>query len=302
MRDIDKQGVVGSPLTGDTKEFVIIPESIIMNKDVDIKRVAAYIYFWLWSGRNRKVAYTIESLVSWCGYVPNCRKGRTDEQFEKITSWLQDIGYISCHPNTDNPTQPYTTLLIADFHSDWYQSNKGNFAMLYLDEINKIMEYDCGKKSKSLTNSNILLVFAYLRLQIHIRSATEGESRERRLIAPEVFYSYYKDISTELGINEKTLSSILKILSKELGLIYMQRVKREETKGKDGVTKWTTFPTFFCNTYKRLNGVLMYSGYNYYNYEIQNKIRKTNFNSFNKTNTKVEDSEIDIDTQWLDNL
>lgn len=307
MRNIDKQGVVGNPLIGDAKEFVIIPESIIKTSDADTKRVAAYIYFWLWAGRHKQVTYTIEHLVSWSGFIPNSHEGKSDEQFSNLTSWLNDIGYIS-HDEKKNDKidskKHYTTLLVADLNPDWYKSatESNRFTILYLDEINKIMNYDCGKKSKSLTNSNILLVFAYLRLQMPIRNSTEGESQEKRLAMPEVFYSYYKDISIELGINEKTLSSILKILSNELELIYMQHIKREESKEKDGTVKWTTFPTFFCNRYKRLQGKLIYSGFNYYNYEIQNKINKTNFNKFDKTNTKVEDSETGVDITWLDKI
>lgn len=290
-------------LTSDEKEFIIIPASIIKDTNTDSKRVAAYTFFWLRAGRDKKVMFTIESLVSWCGFIPNHDKGKINEQFKEVTSWLRDIGYIT-YPDLNNIKQPYTILLTANLHSDWYKSmtDAHRFAMVYLDEINKIMNYNCGHKSKTLTNANILSVFAYLRLKIPIRSVTEGESKERRLDSPEVFYSYYKDISEELGISEKTLSTILRILSKELDLIYIQRIKRKSTKDKDGTTKWITLPTLFCNTYKRLRGKLIYNGSDYYNYEIQNTLKKINFASIKKVNTKTEDSETDVDIKWLDNI
>ena len=303
VSDIDNQNIIGSLLTNDEKDFIIIPQNIINNSKIDNKCIAAYIFFWIWSGRNKRAMFTIESLVSWSGYTPDHKKGRIDEQFEKTISWLRDIGYIT-YSDLNNVKQPYTTLLTADLHSDWYKSmtDANYFAMVYLDEINKIMNYDCGNKSKTLTNANILAVFAYLRLRIPIRNATEGESEERRTNTPEVFYSYYKDISEALGISEKTLSVILRILSKELDLIYIQPIKRKSIKDKDGTIKWTTLPTFFCNTYKRLRGKLIYSGSDYYNYEIQNKLKKINFASIEKVSTKTEDSETDIDTKWLDDI
>ena len=303
MNNIANQNSINSSLKNEEKEFIIIPECIINDINTDSKRVAAYTFFWLRAGKDRKVMFTIESLVSWCGYVPKTSKGKTDSQFKVIVSWLRDIGYIT-YPDLNNVKQPYTTLLTADLHSDWYKSmtDANYFAMVYLDEINKIMNYNCGNKSKTLTNANILAVFTYLRLRIPIRNAAEGESKERRTNTPEVFYSYYKDISEELGISEKTLSTILRILSKELDLIYIQRIKRKSTKDKDGTTKWITLPTLFCNTYKRLRGKLIYSGSDYYNYEIQNKLEKINFTSIEKENTKIEDSETDIDTKWLDDI
>lgn len=300
VNKIDNQNLLNIILTNDEKDFIIIPQNIVENSKIDNKCVAAYTFFWFWVGRSKKVMFTIESLVSWCGYIPKSNKGKINEQFGKILSWLEDIGYIT-YSKIDNSRYPYTTLLTADLHSDWYKSmtDANYFAMVYLDEINKIMNYDCGNKSKTLTNANILAVFAYLRLRIPIRNATEGESEERRINTPEVFYSYYKDISEELGISEKTLSTILRILSKELDLIYIQRIKRKNTKDKDGTTKWITLPTLFCNTYKRLRGKLIYSGSDYYSYEIQNKLNKINFTSIEKVNTKTEDSETDIDTKWL---
>ena len=303
MSDINGQNGIISSLKDEEKEFIIIPECIIHNISTDNKCVAAYTFFWLRAGKDKKVMFTIESLVSWCGYIPKKNKGKTNSQFEIIMSGLRDIGYIT-YPDLNNVKQPYTTLLTADLHSDWYKSmtDANYFAMVYLDEINKIMNYDCGNKSKTLTNANILAVFTYLRLRIPIRNAAEGESKERRTNTPEVFYSYYKDISEELGISEKTLSTILRILSKELDLIYIQRIKRKNTKDKDGTTKWITLPTLFCNTYKRLRGKLIYNGSDYYNYEIQNKLKKINFASIEKVNTKTEDSETDIDIKWLDNI
>lgn len=299
MIKIDKQNVIGSSLTGDAKEFVTIPESIIINSEMDIKRVAAYIFFWLWHGKNNKVMHSIESLVIGCGHIPNKHKDKSNYQFWKLMTQLQDIGYIE-NPNLIELEHSHTVITTTKFCNDWYDSirNTERFARLYLDEINKIVDYDCSKGSKSVTSSNILLVFAYLRLKIIVRNTTEcSENIESRKKSPEVYYRYYKDICTELGITGKTLSAILKILSKDLGLIYIEHT-RKSYEDENGNIKWITYPTLFCNTYKRLQGKLIYDGSNYFLQETKNKINILNFDNIKKTNAKIEESETDMN--WLE--
>lgn len=293
--NIDKQN-----LEGDAREFITIPESIIVNTQMDSKRVAAYIFFWVWSGKNHKLMHSIESIVSWCGFIPNYHKGKIDDVFLELVNQFQEIGYISCLEDLSSLSNPYTTMITTQFCVDWYSSirNTERFARIYLDEINKIMNYDCGKNSKSLNNSNILLVFAYLRLKIIVRNTTESfEDDESRKRSPEVYYRYYKDISNELGISERTLSAIFQILSKDLGLIYMEHTRKSFT-DVDGNSKWITFPTLFCNTYKRLGDILVYTGSNYYLKETSNMISTMNFDGIKKKKASTEENESNI--QWID--
>lgn len=295
--NIDKQN--GSLLTGDAKEFVTIPESVIINSEMDAKRVAVYIFFWLWHGKNNKIMHSIESMVMGCGHIPNKHKGKSNDQFWNLMQQFQNIGYIE-NSHIPELEHSHTTITITKFCNDWYDSirNTERFARLYLDEINRIIDYDCSKGSKSVTNSNILLVFAYLRLKIIVRNTTEcTESIESRKKSPEVFYRYYKDICTELGITGKTLSAILKILSKELGLIYIEHT-RKSYEDENGNIQWITYPTLFCNTYKRLQGKVIYSGSDYFLQETRNKIDGLNFDNIKKVNTKIEEEDSETDVKW----
>lgn len=264
---------------------------------MDSKRVAAYTFFWVWSGKNNKLMHSVESVVSWCKFVPNYHAGKINDSFIELINQLQSIGYISC--NDDISVKPHTRIITTQLNNDWYEGiadRNERFARIYLDEIQKIMDYDCGTKSKSLTNSNILLVFAYLRLKIIVRNNIEGETPENIKRSPEVFYGYYKDISSELGINERTLSSIFQILS-DLELIHLTHI-RKPVVDSNGNQKWITFPTLFCNVYKRLGGFLIYDGKDYYEQETKNKIKTMNFDGIKKKKAKIEETEIDM--EWID--
>lgn len=303
-------GYIGSSLSGFESKFITIPEFFINNCDDDAgKRLAAYTYFNLRVGLDGKVLFNIEHIVSWCGYVPDHKKGKIDEKFMLILNWFCDIGFISCcevvdHCNgTNKIREPYTKNLTAILNQKWYKTKTDTerFAILYMDEIIKILDYDCKKRSVSITTSNLLFVFAYLRLHILTRNSKEGEDLEHRLKSPESYYGFYKDISSDTGITAKSLSGIFNILY-ELELIYMQRVKRRIVENNN--LRFVTLPTFFANRYKRLKGKLIYSGEEYYKNEVQNmiQIQSAKFNKLKCTGTKVEDGETNYDIKWLETL
>ena len=164
----------------------------------------------------------------------------------------------------------------CEFNMEYYfeECSKG-FAVLYLDEIEKIMNYKkSNSKDSTLNNTTILLVFSFLRHKIRRRPNelkpeernSEGiESRRYRL--PDAYGDNISNIADETGISSKTLSKIIDILEEDLMLIVTDRAYR--VKNEDN--EFRTLPTIFANTYKREDKYLLDTGDNYSRTEIELK-------------------------------
>lgn len=277
-------------------EFITIPESLILDTDDDIgkKAIMVLLFFWMYCGRNQKIMFSIESLVSNCKFIPNYREGSTNDSFMAAIKMLCDKGYVSCDlTDIEYSKSGHSKFLLADFHHDYIHDRiqKERFAKTYLDEIEKLISYGHHKNSKSITNFNLIYLFVYLRLKITFRNkTTDGE--EEKVNSPEAFYRYYKDLAEETGINERILSVLLRILSDELGLIVLKHTRRKVN------NQWVTLPTIFCNAYKR-TGDKECSGEDYYSDEIKNMASKMSKFNFKKSKAKVEESEIKSEQDWL---
>ena len=109
-----------------------------------------------------------------------------------------------------------------------HEQNKLGFAILYNDEIKKILDYSGDSVTKSRYNLDVcLLVFAYLRMMIPRRKNEiyvseipdhENNFQYRREIYPEAYYAYYNDIASAIGLTRDAVSMAVHILV-ELGLI-----------------------------------------------------------------------------------
>ena len=157
----------------------------------------------------------------------------------------------------------------------YYEECSNGYAAIYLDELEKIMNY---KKENSndntLNNATILLVFAYLRNKIRRRPnelapeerASDGIKKRREKL-PDAYSCNINDIATELNISSKTLSKIVDILEQELELIVTDRAYRVKNENDE----FRTLPTIFANAYKREDKYLLDTGDNYSRAEIELK-------------------------------
>lgn len=190
------------------RPYLYIPSSIILNKELDAKRVAAYAFFLVYHGRDMELMFSLNALISWCGYVPNAHTGRMNEKFIALINELENIGCIKCED--DISIKPYTRLLRATVNAKWWQDamNSGQYAKVYLDEIEKILQ--CHKKSENDTSTMVgkdMLVFAYLKMNMVKNS--DGKS---------VYRGFYKSIASDVGLSEKSVSKIIRNLQ-EKGMI-----------------------------------------------------------------------------------
>ena len=58
-------------LTGLESKYIYIPLSVIVDKELDIKRVGIFSYLRIHCGLNDMVGFTIPDMVEWCSMKPN---------------------------------------------------------------------------------------------------------------------------------------------------------------------------------------------------------------------------------------
>lgn len=259
------------PLEELKSKYIYIPLSIIMDKELDIRRIGVFTYLRLHYGLNNIVGFTISDIVEWSGGKPDRKADGANGKVLSIMDVLGNRGYLTYL--TDKSRSSY---MKCKFNTNYYYDECSNgFAVLYLDEIEKIMEYKKeNSKDNTITNTTILLVLSYFRNKIKRRpNELKPEERtiegitERRKRIPDAYYGNINDIAAELGISSKTLSKIIDVLEYDLELIVTDRAYR--IKNKDN--KYRTLPTIFANAYKREDKYLLITGDDYSRKEIELK-------------------------------
>ena len=272
-------------------KYIYIPLSVIVDNKMDIKRVGIFSYLRIHAGLNDIIGFTVPDIVEWCGMKPNKRANKSNDKFLDTLNLLNDKGYLTYLTEISR-----SSYMKCTFNTECqYNECSNGYAVVYLDEIEKIMKY---KKENSndniLNNATMLLVFAYLRNKIKRRPnelkpeerSSEGIKKRREKL-PDAFDSNINDIANEIGISVKTLSKIIDILEQELNLIVTDKAYRTKNKNNE----FRTLPTIFANAYKREDKYLLMTGGNYsreeiglkaenmkkyyYNYKINEKKRRT---------------------------
>lgn len=261
-------------LSGLESKYIGIPLSIIVNNNMDAKRVSITSYLKAHCGLNDIVGFTVPDMVEWCGAKPDRRTNGTNDKFLSVIDDLANMGYI-----TYLNEKSKSSYMKCKFNTDYFNEQCSyGYSVLYLDEIEKIMHYKkSNAKDNSITNTNILLVFAYFRNKIKRRPNElniEDRSYEgiikRKERYPEVYYDTISNISNEIGISSKTISKIIYILEYELKLIVSDRAYRI----KNETGKFKTLPIMFANAYKREDKYLLLTEENYGRKEIELKTKK----------------------------
>lgn len=249
--------------------YVRIPWSVISNIELDTRRVVVFSYLSIRCGSDNIIGFTVPSMVKWCGSKPDRKINGTNDKFLNVIDVLSDMGYLKYL--TDRSRSSY---MECEFNNDYYEQERSKgYSVIYVDEIEKIMNY---KKSNSndniLTNNIILLVFAYLRYKI-VRRPNELKPEERypeyvkdrRKRLPEAYGNTINDMAEEVGISSKTFLKIIDILECDLKLIVTDRAYR--IRNEDG--EFRTPPTIFANTYKREHTYLLAAGDEYCRDEVE---------------------------------
>ena len=281
-------------LKGDAKVYFSIPESIIMNKDLGKKRIAATSYFLIRKGLDDKVLLSLNSLSQWYGREPNRHSNGINGRFKSTIEKLKEYNYLSYDDKLENKgciEIVFNTEKYTEECNDKYT----RFAVIYLDELKKIVEYTNLKdKEVSISDDTLLLVFSYLRMKIYRRrnklSVSDTSVEQRKLDNPEVYNAYYSDVANELGVTLQTLMLSIDTLE-SLGLVYTETLPREKKIDANQQEKWVTNQTLFCNTYKRERNYMLAIGKQYYEDEIDCKKIKLRELQKSKMNVQVKGGE-----------
>lgn len=252
-------------------KYIYVPLSIITDTKLDIRRVGIFSYLRIHCGLNNIINFIIPDIVEWCGGKPDRRANGSNDKFLSTLDSFNSEGLLTYL--TKKSRSSYMKCKFNIEH--YYDACSNGYAAIYLDELEKIMNYKKENlKDSTLNNTTILLVFAYLRHKIRRRpnelmpeERTSDGIKKRKERLPDAYGSNIIDIANELNISSKTLSKIIDILEYELELIVTDRAYR--TKNEDN--EFRTLPTIFANSYKREDKYLLDTGDDYSRTEIELK-------------------------------
>lgn len=274
--------------------YFAVPASIILDVGMTEKRISVFSFFSIYRGLNYSIFFSVNNIVKWLGKKPDRHANGINGKIIQIIECLVNGGYLTLSEELNNSScieAVYNLSRISE------ECDYDRFALIYLDELKKIMSYQNPNPKDTFLNSDvILLVFAYLRMKIFRRRNrlfpeeinVDGKGNHqydigmRRLRSPDAYDCYYFEIAEELGLTARTVSKVVAALS-ELGLIHSETLPR--IKYKD---KWRTDHTVFCNMYKREGSYLLANGENYYLPEIENKRKRLNIVDNRKNQKKGE--------------
>lgn len=255
-------------LEGDKAHYIFVPMSLITDSELNNNRVALFAYLSIYRGLNSKVLFSVPKFIEWAGFKSNTHTGGINDKVLETLDMMNDIGYLAY---CDEPSRSSLFEIKMDMQYIT-EACENNFAILYIDEIEKIMAFkrEMGKTSH-LNSFSVSLVFAYLRRKIFRRpnelnpeeQTTDG-IKSRRERCPEAYACEYKSIGTDLGLKPRVVSKSAKILER-LELLVVEEAYHFKT--DDG--EYRTPYTMFANYEKREGRYLLDYGANYAHREME---------------------------------
>ena len=275
-KEIKKEYSPIKTLVGDASRSIRIPKSIIEDTDIHNVRLSLFTYLSIYKGLNNKVCFSIPLFLEWAGYKNDSHSGGINDKVIETLIALSEWGYVIFLD--DKPlTRSYCAELRFDtdlVHNMCYEES---FAILYLDEITRIMQYtNNNTHDRRLNRNTVLLVFAFLRqaifrtpntLKPEERSPEGIAARRERCI--EAYNSNYKEIALVLGLGEKTVSAAVDILTKLKLIVFAEAYRIRNADGE-----YRTQDIIFANMEKREGDKLLAIGKSYALPEIERKERR----------------------------
>lgn len=263
-------------LNGDAAKNFRIPKSVIVDTEMLGIRIAVFTYLSMYKGLNNKVCFSVPLFLDWAGYKSDAHAGGINDKTIWTLEAFSNLGYVIF---LDDRLRTRNSCFEILFNTQLVHDRcfEESFAILYLDEIEKVMEYKNDNLQDRYLNRNIvLLVFAYLRqaifrtpneLKPEERSSEGIAARRERCI--EAYNGNYKNIAMELGLTERTVSLAVNTLE-QLELIRTAEAYR--FKNEDG--DFRTPDILFANMEKRERNKLLATGEDYAMGEITRKAAK----------------------------
>ena len=282
-------------LEGTARTFIQIPSSIILDTEMNPMRTILFSYLSLKRGLDYKFYFSINEIIRWLNKTPERHKGCINDKVLQIIKDFKDRGYLTYWNDAFTRDNSYrksiwekfveAELNVDKIESECFQTNEQKegkrFAIIYLDEIQKIMSYTPTERDGYSNTFIIFLVFVYMRMILQEKRRKNVCCAEyletRRKTYPEAYNCFYFEIANALGISNRAVGKAIGVL-RELDLIYSENLPKIRYIDKDNEIRFRTDCTIFCNTYKREYGYLLASGESYYLEEIANKKKKMGCN------------------------
>ena len=172
--------------------------------------------------------FSLEYLVTRCGYKPNKNKGKSNEQFKKCLFKLVEVGILKDIDNTIKNCKA-NTLIICRLDLPKVESQ---FFKLNYSTVEEVLSIEEGDKT------TLLNIYCYILARLHRRK----DNKRRKDGASdnpiykdgghaECFYDSQENIANDLGITKPTLDKHIKILA-ENSLIYYSNLGKAFSKEK----------------------------------------------------------------------
>lgn len=221
--------------------YVKIPRDIVYNKALGDKRVIIFSYLCARRSLDDTVAFSTTELCHWSDLKPNYRSGKINQKYYEVLLLLSRHGYFADCPD-------FESCLHESTNSVKYQQVKlniemfdipDNFGIIYFDELQRILDFkgelsDSGIDLSRMSSAYILLLLSYLRVNMN-----------RNPGKPLCCYRHYTKIEEDIGISERYIGRIVKILD-ALDIVKYQEMKRIRYENSDG-SKFSTTPKIFSD-------------------------------------------------------
>lgn len=237
---------------------------------------------------NATIYLNYSTALKLVGLTPDRHKNANLDQFRNLISQLITLGDIT---TSNIETVKDTTLIINPDSQIFYP--KERFGILYDFEIDFILKSWNDPSYFGVKPWKLLLVLAYLRININTRYGTAYNTKKNRERYPETYHQYYVNMSEDLGLNQSTIAKCVDELV-EMGIIACKH-----TSNFRGSTNLLTGRTIFANQYKY---DLQQRGYLDSVYDYQKEIRecegrltsKRNPLKADTFNTNMEDDDTEL--------
>lgn len=174
--------------------------SILKHTNFNDKTLLILDYLYIHTNRRNIIKFTLENMITECGFVCSTKKNETNYQFKEILSILHKIGVIEYDKdfNSVSPKELISCSLSIDLDN--------NYTQLYDNEKEKIFDQTIDK----VNNLKLLIYYCYLKCRMYKR--TEGDQIQVSGGRSEIAYPSFKLINEELGITDDSIDKYNKIL------------------------------------------------------------------------------------------
>lgn len=215
--------------------YIKIPRSIIETYYNEPLSLQIFSYLYIHRGLNDIANTSILQLTGECGYKPDRHKGKIKDRIVSVLEDFKACGYISFN---EIDLKCGSTLLPISININYFDS-PSSFAMVWLDELEKMRTHNLDNDERRVKPEYLLLLLAHIRVN-QMRRKNHDDTQK----FPEVFYKQHKLISQETSLPAGTLKRCISILE-QLDIIITAPLDRYQ----DPSGRWHTNVTVFADKY-----------------------------------------------------